>query len=125
MAKGRKKKPEEQKQSEKITIWITPSEKAKLIERAGNISVSQYFRETLLRGRSPKRPPQIPAINLQAYRELSEYLKILKRLSEQFSAHTQSEQAQALAKGTGQIKEILERSRIALLALQNSTERHD
>ena len=45
MAKGRKKKPEEQKQSEKITIWITPSEKAKLIERAGNISVSQYFRE--------------------------------------------------------------------------------
>ena len=125
MARGRKRKLESQQQKHKITIWLTMEEKERLTARAGQIPISRFFRETLMRGRSPKQPPTIPEINLQAYRELSEYLKILKRLSEQFSAHTQSEQAQALAKGTGQIKEILERSRIALLALQNSTERHD
>lgn len=126
MAKrGRKKKPEAQKQRQKLTVWLSDAEKEKLVARAGTLPVSTYFRETLLRGRSPKQPPTIPEINLQAYRELSEYLKMLKQLSEQFGAHTQNEQAQALARGAAQIKEILERSRIALISLQNGTKGHD
>ena len=118
MAKrGRKKKPEAQKQRQKLTVWLSDAEKEKLVARAGTLPVSTYFRETLLRGRSPKQPPTI--------RELSEYLKMLKQLSEQFGAHTQNEQAQALARGAAQIKEILERSRIALISLQNGTKGHD
>ena len=120
MAKrGRKKKPEAQKQRQKLTVWLSDAEKEKLVARAGTLPVSTYFRETLLRGRSPKQPPQIPAINLEAYKSLSEHIAILRQLTQQFAEHTQDEQARALRRGTEAIKKMLEDYRISLISLQN------
>lgn len=118
MGKGRKKKAEELKQKYKITIWLTLEEKEKLTSRAGQLPISSYFRETLLKGRSPKQPPQIPAINLEAYKELSKHIKILRQLSEQFSSHTTLEQAQALAAHSQRIRDMLDKYRLSLIELQ-------
>lgn len=119
MCKGRRKKSEELQQKSKITVWLTKGEKDRLTERAGQLPVSQYFRETLLRGRPPKQPPIVPAVNWQAYTELSEHLQVLRQLSSQFEAHTMNEQAQALARGAQRIREALEAYRMSLIDLQH------
>lgn len=119
MAKrGRKKKPEAQKQRQKLTVWLSDAEKEKLVARAGTLPVSTYFRETLLRGRPPKQPPIVPAVNWQAYTELSEHLQVLRQLSSQFEAHTMNEQAQAIARHSQRIAEMLEGYRVSLISLQ-------
>lgn len=125
MARGRKKKPEEQRQNEKITVWLTEAEKHKLTERTGNMAVSQYFRELLLRGRAPKLPPIIPEVNLQVYKNLSEHHTTLKQLSEQFAAHSHNEQALALANHAEKIRTILENYRISLISLSPRKKGHD
>lgn len=119
MARGRKKKNETEQQKHKITIWLTMEEKERLTARAGQIPISRFFRETLLRGRAPKLPPQIPAVNLEAYKSLSEHIAILRQLTQQFSEHTQDEQARALRRGAEAIKKMLEDYRISLISLQN------
>ena len=118
MGKGRRKKPEKLQQKSKITVWLTKGEKDRLTERAGQLPVSQYFRETLLRGRPPKQPPIVPAVNWQAYTELSEHLQVLRQLSSQFEAHTMNEQAQAIALHSQRIAEMLEGYRVSLISLQ-------
>lgn len=118
MGKGRRKKPQELQQRHKITVWLTEAEKQKLTERAGQLPISAYFRELLLKGRPPKQPPIIPAVNWQAYTELSAHLQVLRQLSEQFALHTQDEQAQALARGAQRIREALEAYRMSLIDLQ-------
>lgn len=122
MGKGRKRKAEELKQKYKITIWLTLEEKEKLTSRAGQLPISSYFRETLLKGRSPKQPPIIPSINFKAYRELATHVKTLKKLADIFGSHTQNEQALALAKGSRQIKEALEQYRVTLISLKERQE---
>lgn len=119
MDKGRKKKPQELQQRHKITIWLTAAEKQRLTERAGEMPISGYFRELLLKGRAPKQPPKVPAINWEAYQKLTEHLNVLRNLSEQFASHTHDEQAQALARGAQRIKEILENYRISLIELKH------
>lgn len=119
MGKGRKKKPEELQQKCKLTIWLTTEEKERLKQRAGQLPVSQYFRETLLNGRPPKQPPSVPAINWQVYTELSEHLQALRQLSSQFAAHSINEQAQAIARHSHRIREMLENYRITLISLQS------
>ena len=119
MCKGRRKKSEELQQKSKITVWLTKGEKDRLTERAGQLPVSQYFRETLLRGRPPKQPPIVPTINWEAYQKLTEHLNLLRQLLEQFARHTHNEQAQALARGAQRIRETLENYRISLIELKH------
>lgn len=125
MGKGRRKKPEELQQKSKITVWLTKGEKDRLTERAGQLPVSQYFRETLLRGRPPKQPPIVPAVNWQAYTELSEHLQVLRQLSSQFEAHTMNEQAQAIARYSQRIAEMLEAYRMSLIGLKHGGKEDD
>lgn len=119
MGQGRKRKPQEQKQKAKITVWLTECEKQRLMERAGEMPISAFFRELLLKGRAPKRPPKVPSINWEAYQKLAEHLNVLRKLSEQFALHTQDEQAQAIARHSQRIREMLENYRIALISLQS------
>lgn len=125
MARGRKRKPESQQQNQKITVWLTVEEKEKLIQRAGLLPVSRYFRETLLRGRAPKQPPVVPSPNWKAYRELAGHMTVLRELSNQFKIHTEIEQAQALRNYSEQIREMLEKYRISLITLSTAEKGHD
>ena len=125
MKRGRKRKPEELRQRQKLTIWLTDIEKERLVARAGTLPISEYFRTLLLSGRAPKQPPIIPEVNLQVYKELSEHLTTLKRLSEQFAAHTYSEQAQAIANHADRIKVMLERYRVSLITLLTQENKHN
>ena len=125
MGKGRKKKPEELQQKSKITVWLTKGEKDRLTERAGEMPISAFFRALLLKGRAPKQPPKVPAINWEAYQTLTEHLNVLRSLSEQFARHTHDEQAQALARGAQRIREMLEQYRISLIDLQRGGKRDD
>lgn len=125
MERGRKRKPEELKQRQKLTIWLTDLEKEKLVTRAGTLPISEYFRTLLLSGRAPKQPPTIPEVNLHVYKELSEHLTTLKRLSEQFATHTHSEQAQAIANHADRIKAMLERYRVSLITLLQENKHND
>lgn len=125
MSKGRKKKPQEQKQKAKITVWLTETEKQKLTERAGEMPISAFFRALLLKGRAPKQPHKVPAVNWEAYQKLMEHLNVLRNLSEQFALHTHDEQAQALARGAQRIREMLETYRVSLIDLQRGGKEDD
>ena len=117
MARGRKKKNETEQQKHKITIWLTMEEKERLTARAGQIPISRFFRETLMRGRSPKQPPVIPTINIETYKELSEHLKVLQQFINAFNNHSSEEQARAIAQHSERIREMLEAYRISLITL--------
>ena len=125
MGQGRKRKPQEQKQKAKITVWLTEAEKQRLAERAGQLPISSYFRELLLKGRAPKQPPNIPTINWEAYQKLTGHLNILRQLSGQFEAHTMNEQAQAIAQHSQRIAEMLEAYRMSLIGLKHGGKEDD
>ena len=125
MARGRKRKEQGLQQKQKITIWLTELEKQKLIARAGTMPISRYFRETLLRGRAPKLPPNVPELNWRVYKELSEHIQTLRQFIAAFQSHRQEEQAHAIAQHSARIKDMLEQYRLSLISLSQSKEKEN
>ncbi|KAM3099275.1 MobC family plasmid mobilization relaxosome protein [Phormidesmis sp. 146-12] len=124
MARQRKS-PTGEVRDKHITVWVSESERAYLVDRSGSLSMSEYLLQAGLGQTIPQRRsrPRVPEINRLIYLELSRISNNLNQIAKACNIAIQTNQSckidlTTIAQLNTQIKEI----RTAVMAIDPSHE---
>jgi len=84
--RGPAKKPEEQQRKNRISIFLTDSEYRLVKEKAGDYELPLYVRTRAINGKLAPKAASIPAINLEAWRNLAQCANNLNQLARHLNA---------------------------------------
>lgn len=74
-----------EKRTERVIVWLTPSEKVVLAETCAGIGTSKFLRSLLFRARPLVRRQPVPIVNRETYIELG---RVGQNVNQQTTAAT-------------------------------------